>query len=177
MNPRYTVLFPLGLAGQHIDQVFKHMMDRCGVRSPKEIDVIFSCRLCGPRREFKTQDQLQKHCYIHLESVKEAKYANNAVVKKPESPGRKRYNSYDSDSPTPDRRTSRRRSTSESSDRSLSPKPPKFNCFFCSSTFESEPNRDHHMMEKHSNALFSCKVLFSAYFSWSKIILPFDRYI
>ena len=150
-------------AGQPIDRIYSHMADRCGIRNPKQSDILFSCRLCGPRREFETQDQLQKHCLIHLESVREAKSSSNAAVKRSASPYYDRRESRDarsySRSPDRNRRTSRRRSSSsDRSDRSASPKQSKFGCFFCPTSFESKTNRDHHLTEQHAHSLFTCQV-------------------
>ena len=155
-------------------RVYTHMQDRCGIRSPLQSDVVFSCRFCGPRRAFETQAQLEKHCLIHLESVRESKNNISSVVKgRSESPSQRsrsrpnlrerehnsRSNSRSSGSKSPSRprHVSRRRSTSsERSQRSVSPA--KFNCFYCPFTSGSMANRDHHILEQHPTLLFSCKV-------------------
>ena len=162
----------LAFAGQPIDRVYKHMQDRCGVRYPKPSDVVFSCRFCGPRRSFETLDQLQNHCHIHLESVREAKANNSTAVKRKDSPpsrnrrdsairrsghrsrSRDRRSSSRSYSRTPERHR-RRSSSSERSDVAVVP---RFNCFFCSFSSETKANREHHILEQHSNSLFTCKV-------------------
>ncbi|EFX61288.1 hypothetical protein DAPPUDRAFT_122326, partial [Daphnia pulex] len=170
----------VAFAGQPLERIYTHMQDRCGVRHPNPSDVIFSCRFCGPRRQFDTLVQLQKHCQYHLDSVREGRLNANPVAKgrsdspdryRRDSGGRPGYRSRSCDrrsrsgssrsysrSPDRNRRTSRRRSSS--SDRSdVSPqKHEKFNCFYCKFSSDSKPNREHHILQEHSNMLFRCTV-------------------